>query len=937
MLNQVSADFSSETRGDIHGHALRWTEGELPELEDVELQLAAVVDELGIPVGIGDPIRFFGGTGGNLNLTLNRAAGEPFFDGSGTFDLVLGGEARQQARGIQGLQDADVLISADAGGATLNGNIVLGAEGTVDLTTELDARDLGIDIRMLQGEPPESDEPISVERRDTDLPPHVPIHIREPVAARTRTGQSPVQLEASDISEAVRAFVDDGRLSLSVPTEGVGTGRFSLDFTEEQLWGWDTVGFSINARDVRAGDGSLDFDLTFSGEGDMSQVDVQRSQVTLTHPLEFDFDVIRHRQGLHLINEVPVQVTGRVTEIDIVDAGDGRFTLKPNIEFDDIDVFGVLPVGFVADIDFVRNAINEAIGSRLLAEPLFGQGSLPRSRDELLDALFDGGVGQSLNFGIEGAAPRTSPEVTPILTPQEMRDAAFDEIEGDPIDVEAALMELALERTSGLPAQDRQNVLTALRQFNRLFDVNGTTLTVRDDDGEGGIQLADRRLDLGDGQHIDFAPGTELEIDITAAGGLVLRGNANLDSLRIGQPGDGADNPGDDFHLDLRDLSTQIELQVVPVEGQDPITAISLVNTSGTAQALNALIEDGELQVEGSSIALSDDAEPGALQNVIAARFGGGQPPTARFYLPDISGGTMSYRTDMNRLRPNWDDSLLDIQVAQIESASLRFDGRSLSTIAPLRVSAMDAVVSNLVEDLDSEQTVSMKRASITGSAELALLPGGNIGIYGGADGAEPLRFQAISNPFDLVTNGPRIEAPIAEDGWLAGNLVTMRFGPEFGTRIEVVDGEFSGETGAGRVFIGPDDTQVETLEFSDGRIEGGIRRLTFDGGAEGEAPTFSVHLTYDIDGTFNKDIPLRELDVEALAARGIELALGAEFDGRFRLTGEALVGPDGFRNESRTHITLTAEAQLRAAGIDAASNIREAASWIVNISEMEA
>lgn len=948
VLNSVNARFSDETSGEACGRAVHWTEGQVPVLEDFELDVDVVVEELGIPLGIGEPIRFYGGTGGNLSLSLNRNEGDPFFDGDGEFQLILGGEAQQQAQGIQGLEDADVFIRADAGDAVLDGTIVLGADGRFRLESNLDASGLDVDIGMESGTPPERAEPLTVERREEPLGEHRPLEehdlgaIRPPVPARESTGQSPIDFS---IPAALDAFIDDGQMNLSIPTENVATGAFNLDFREVRPRA-DLVGARVDVQNVRTQDGSFDFNLTFTGNGDDSRVDLEQSGITLTHPIEFDLDVAYHREDPSLIETVPASVTGRISELSLVPDGDGQFRIVPNFEFDEFDVFGV-GVNWLASRERVNNVINRALGEQLLTQPLFGQGTLPTSRDELMEVLEAGGLGAALNMGDqpligpmgEAGEPQSRPSIDQIIAPEEMLDAALGDLDLPEIDAESELMAYVMEKARDLSLQDRRNAITAAQQLSTIFDINGTTLTVRDDDGEGGIQIGDRRLDLGNGQYIDFGsatalePGTELEIDVTPTGGLVISGNANLDAVRIGQP-------GDDFHVDLSDLRTEIELRVTPVEGQEtPVVAVALINTSGSANMIDALVQGSELRLEGTEISLPDTepeldehGEP-IPQNLITARFGGGTEFEARFFLPNITSGTMSYRTDMDRIQPNWTDSQLDISRARVESASLAFDGQSLSTIEPLRVSELDAVVTNIEEDVSDQQTIRLKRASIEGHAELLLLPGGNLGIYSHPDPERELVFRAITNAFDLVTTGPQIEAPISEYAWLVGLLKTLQFGPIFGTRVQISNGDFSGETGEGQIFIGPADSQVETIRFDNGRIEGHIASLLYSA-LPGEDRTLEAELTYELDGDIMKGLEQRGFDSETLAALGIQITAGGAFQGTVMMSGAASIGRQGWAHENRSSAQLAMRGYAEATGIDLASTINTFGGWLRDFRE---
>ncbi|MEL6546567.1 MAG: hypothetical protein AAFQ82_18210, partial [Myxococcota bacterium] len=518
-------------------------------------------------------------------------------------------------------------------------------------------------------------------------------------------------------------------------------------------------------------------------------------------------------------------------------------------------------------------------------------------------------------------APRPVQEATvqPLaLTPDQMIAEAFPELPPVDTDLEGDLLRLAEERTAGMSERERENLLVAVRRINQVFELDGTTLRVRDSDGEGPLSVGDRRLDLGNGQFIDLAPGTELEVDIDPQTGLVMRGRAQIDEIKVG-------DEGDDLHVEVGPLSAQFELRVAPVEGEnEPLTAFTLRDFSGEIGRIRTNLNNGIIDVEDASIGAHPD-------NTFTLSVGGGRELTTRFYLPEIERAQASYQSDLSFARPDWEGARLDIRSSTIRNASILFDGQSLTTLRPLQVENLDAYVSNIRERPVEEQEIVINRARVTGSGTVLLTPGGNIGISGDSDGdpstPSTLQVEGITGAFDLVTTGPRARIPLLENANIRGSLDEMQFGPLFGTRIGVSNTVFSAVTGAGEVVVGPEGTARETMNISSGRVIAEIDRMLMVVPPEemaaarvnNETPRSSIYLdaSYSIDGNFDKEFPMTEVEGETLEALGITVQGGGGYDGRFMLSGSVLNEDRNFILRNQATLDIDAVAGLRATGID--------------------
>ncbi|MEO0813471.1 MAG: hypothetical protein AAFY60_11450, partial [Myxococcota bacterium] len=570
-----------------------------------------------------------------------------------------------------GLEDALVNVRADGGDAQVRGQLLFTPDGTINVDVTGTGQPT-IDIEMERGEVQNVGELNETERRFTPLPDHELIEIDAPRELPLGGQQTPFQV---DVGNAVSALLDGGQLSLNIPMEQSESGRFTLNMVETEDDG-DRVGTRIHVDRLASGAGNANFNLVFDGEGEDSRLNAERSGITFTEPVELNLAFQHYFNGpVQLpIPEGNVYTTqGRIRGVSFEETGNGNVRVVPDIEIDSFRTSPFLDVGPLLNTDWVRSQVGEQLGSALVSQPLFGRDTLPQERDALIGALREGAFAHALDpQAAQSEGPRPAPRpvqeatVQPLaLTPDQMIAEAFPELPPVDTDLEGDLLRLAEERTAGMSERERENLLVAVRRINQVFELDGTTLRVRDSDGEGPLSVGDRRLDLGNGQFIDLAPGTELEVDIDPQTGLVMRGRAQIDEIKVG-------DEGDDLHVEVGPLSAQFELRVAPVEGEnEPLTAFTLRDFSGEIGRIRTNLNNGIIDVEDASIGAHPD-------NTFTLSVGGGRELTTRFYLPEIERAQASYQSDLSLARPDWEGARLDIRSSTIRNASILFDGQSL-------------------------------------------------------------------------------------------------------------------------------------------------------------------------------------------------------------------------------------------------------------------
>ncbi|MEL6546855.1 MAG: hypothetical protein AAFQ82_19675, partial [Myxococcota bacterium] len=394
VLNQVSLALSDETSGEISGRSIRFNTGELPVMDDIEIDLDITVDELGFPAGFEQPVRFFGGTGGQLQLSLDRQEGDAFMRGEGSFDATFGGEARARSQRIQGLEDALVNVRADGGDAQVRGQLLFTPDGTINVDVTGTGQPT-IDIEMERGEVQNVGELNETERRFTPLPDHELIEIDAPRELPLGGQQTPFQV---DVGNAVSALLDGGQLSLNIPMEQSESGRFTLNMVETEDDG-DRVGTRIHVDRLASGAGNANFNLVFDGEGEDSRLNAERSGITFTEPVELNLAFQHYFNGpVQLpIPEGNVYTTqGRIRGVSFEETGNGNVRVVPDIEIDSFRTSPFLDVGPLLNTDWVRSQVGEQLGSALVSQPLFGRDTLPQERDALIGALREGAFAHAL-------------------------------------------------------------------------------------------------------------------------------------------------------------------------------------------------------------------------------------------------------------------------------------------------------------------------------------------------------------------------------------------------------------------------------------------------------------------------------------------------------------------------------------------------------------
>lgn len=870
--NDVSFDLASGTRGVISGRRLSLRPGQLPVLEDFSIDLDVEVDELAFPAGLESPIRFVGGTGGEFHLQLDRLEGEPFFRGSGHFDASFGGAALARAQRIRGLEDALLDFSAEGNGARISGEIEFDPSGGIRLEPRFSGHP-SVSIAMQRGSIEDTSALDDTEPRHTPLDPHRPLVLEQPREPATSPRQTPLDL---DIGDAISAFIDDGRISIEVPTRAGGTGPIGDDE-------------DATIRDIRVGDGALTVALVMEGEGDRSRLSTQHSRIVADPPITIDIDFA----GLSV----------NLSEIGFEETSDGHVQLAPRIEFERI-----LGSQWLADINnwspVYRYALTR-LARGALSDMLFQASSLPRNRDALITALEDGPLGGNLAITgldeqLRDLAPPTS-RPRPDADPEAPLVLAAQNVVTPPTPADTQTDASAAEPSSERAAQ----LGDALNIAHRVFDLDQARLVLGDDDGHGPLELAGRRLDLGGGQFVDFAEGSELDVSVDATHGLTVRGRAILDGIQIGAANDAT-------HVALGASEANIELRVSPGPDGTPMIEVAMSNVTGVVDRLRGSLPDGAVELQDVVLGAEDN-------NVVMFRSGVEEPQGLRFHLPDLDRATVSYHNGLGAIRPQWDDARIDIRRAEISNADLFFDGRELIAEQPLMVENLEAYISNIEEEAFPGREVRLSRTRLSGSGAITLGPDGGLELNGDVDDdpetAPTLAIEASADAFDLITTGPEAILPIKAGATLSAGLERLSFSSQEGTDFALSNLTFRGAFDEGEVVVGPEQSEFEKMSVSNGLIWAHSDRLEFGSGLSG-SPRLYIDASYNIDADFASEMPLSTIDSEYLRAAGIAVRARGAYSGRVRVSGAVLYEDGDVIIDSHAVFDIEAQGEVEATGI---------------------
>lgn len=872
--NDVSFDLASGTQGVIAGRRLSLRPGQLPVLEDLSIDLDVEVDELAFPAGLERPVRFVGGTGGELHLQLDRLEGERFFRGSGHFDASFGGAALARAQRIRGLEDALLDFNAEGNGARISGEIEFDPTGGIRLEPRFSGQP-SVSIAMQRGTIDDTSALDDTEPRHTPLEPHRPLVLDRPRDAETSPRQTPLDL---DIGDAISAFIDDGRISIEVPTRAGSTGPIG-DAEDAQI------------SDIHVAEGTLTVDLVLEGENENSRLSTEHSRIVIDPPITIDVNF----GGLSV----------NLSEIGFEETSNGHVQLAPNIDFERI-----LGSEWLADINnwspIYRYALTR-LARGALSDMLFQASSLPGDRDALLAALEDGPLGG--NLAITDLDEQLRDLAPPASTPRRDREPdpeaplvlAAQNVVTPPTPPDAQTDDSVVEPSSGRAAQ----LGDALDIAQRVFELDRARLVLGDDDGHGPLELAGRRLDLGGGQFVDFAEGSELDVTVDAVHGLVVSGRAILDGLQIGSANDAK-------HVAMGASEANVELRVAPGVDGTPVIEIAMSHVTGVVDRLRGSLPDGAMELQNVVLGAEDN-------NVVMFRSGGEEDQGLRFHLPDLDRATVSYHNGLGAIRPQWDDARIDIRRAEISDADLFFDGRELIAEQPLMVENLEAYISNIEEEPFPGRQVRLARTRLSGSGTVLLGPDGSLQLNGDVDDdpetAPTLAIEASADAFDLVTTGPEATLPIKAGGTLSGALNSLSFSHQEGTEFALSNMTFRGAFDEGEVVVGPEQSEFEKMRVSNGLIWAHSDRLEFGSGVGG-SPRLYIDASYNIDADFASQLPLSEIDSEYLRAAGITVRARGAYSGRVRVSGAVLYEDNDVIIDSHAVFDIEAEGEVEATGI---------------------
>ena len=156
---------------------------------------------------------------------------------------AFGGAALARAQRIRGLEDALLDFNAEGNGARISGEIEFDPSGGIRVEPRFSGQP-SVSIAMQRGNIDDASALDDTEPRHTPLEPHRPLVLEQPRDPETSPRQTPLDL---DVGDAISAFIDDGRISIEVPTRAGGTGPIG-DAEDATL------------QDIRVGDGALTVD-----------------------------------------------------------------------------------------------------------------------------------------------------------------------------------------------------------------------------------------------------------------------------------------------------------------------------------------------------------------------------------------------------------------------------------------------------------------------------------------------------------------------------------------------------------------------------------------------------------------------------------------------------------------------------------------------------
>lgn len=867
VASTPSIDLSSETSGRVQAQRLELNSGRPPVFEGVGVEVDVVLDSMSFPFGGGEQVSLDPGTRGTL--TINDAqwkdgAASPSMTGQLSFDV--GGQALLRALTVQGLEGAEVKVDANTGEALVVLDVELNENGT------LTARGKGraqprINVRMDRGVLQNGAELASaaLHRKPLAAP---EIFDLAPIRAPRAAGpQAPLSVQPEDLFQTV----ESGALDVRIPLRDASVDGYI-----------DPEGpLRVELPNIDADGGEARIQARFIEHDGRTVLDPSNSRVVLDSPITVDVDLP------HILGAFEVRTI--ISGFDFVQQDDGTLQLQPDLEWQSPvrrDGSGWLEDKAATAVEALVNTtlngtIREFVGARAMRS-IFGSTSIPADRDSIVASIRSVGSMQPMEL----ASPETRGE-----TETGGGGETPPSVDGAP-GVPAGAAAATSQPSSGADIN--------LDRLVELVDLQSASVRVGGIDDEPNLTLNGSRLALGGEQFIDFAPGSELTISGSVGEGFVLRGQARIDGMALG-------NAGDEFNARMGAGRGQIEIRLTALGDGTFAHEIGISNFTADAVAINARVNGREIEVRNARV-LAVDGEP---NNFVLRSEEPGDLAQLTFDLPGLEG-EMALRTEMS-----WRDSILDVRRAHF-SGGLMLDEHGLSSRGPLVISNLDASLTNVREQTTKHSKMDLEQIDISGGGRLLLMPGGDFGLYSGMESSPPqrLRFLARARRIDLLTTGPNINFSTAPGATLEGDLTALHIGPLLGTRISVVDSRFRAGVAQGAVTVGPHGTPIEALNVSRGTVHVDVEQLSISIPADSDAPRdITTRAVFRLDGSIEQDLEAR--DIRQLAALGIEASGRGSAQGQFRLASAIAYENGNFNVETNAAIDVELLGALRAQGLD--------------------
>ena len=544
---KVHADLSADTFGTIHLQELDISPNAPPVL-DATAEFKVALDELSVPLGPDNKISLKKGTEGTLTISeMSWKEGDtsPVVDAE--LRLNVGTDALMRPGDIPGLEGARVELDVDTGDSILVLKAKLNSEGELLLDCGFSLRNVELKTDMRRGEssvipiatlPAEPLGPIAAMnfKPMRALEPNPELLRLPPKSELAMPSLSRVSINPV----GTFGMLESAAIDISIPVDtmnGLRVYDHNGVETVSRLGIPDDVGLEVKVDFTRVA-GPIAGSLAVENG---SLVDGQ-SRLTLDPPLSVDIDAKYHLPG-PLAPSTEVGATVYALEVR-VDEDSGEAYLWP-----DVDLSGLLPG--IAESAGLGDTVRRTIGDKI-AEALVGSSPFPADVESFLGKLSD--------------------NVTVLREP----------IVVDP--------NASVERTEVAPepsnASTESNIPAELNALLAKIDFNQTQIDVRN------ASFADSTLNLGDGQSIHFAPGSQISVEGNP-NDLTIRGNARLGATSLGSS---------DLGVDIGEGEADVEVRVYRDENGDTHFELAIDNLDASDVGLRASVGNLGSEVSVDSV-----------------------------------------------------------------------------------------------------------------------------------------------------------------------------------------------------------------------------------------------------------------------------------------------------------------------------------------------